>query len=163
MPETLLSDSSVLLFGREVTDLELVKDAHSGSTGAIADLLKADDATIARIYSFSFQNEFFDLASPALFVVRGEGTLVDSETVEQTGLSRLAGDLAEDLRVWVLDRGDVSVRLDVMTGSLDRILLDYELAEEGLQDFVRGGGQVGKPASLSGRSRRRGRWRSDDD
>ena len=64
-----------------------------------------------------------------------------------------------------MDRDDVSVRLDVMTGSVDRILLDYELAEEGLQDFVRGGAELGMPANLSGgrRPRRGRRWRSDDD
>ena len=50
-----------------------------------------------------------------------------------------------------------------MTGSFDRILLDHELAEDGLQGFVRGGGQVGQP-SRGGRGRgRRRRWRSDDE
>ena len=41
----------------------------------------------------------------------------------------------------------MSVRLDVMTGSFERILLDVELAEEGLQDFVRGGAELGQPST----------------
>jgi len=163
--ETLLSESTVLLFGRLVDDLKLDPKAHASGTGAIAELLKADDARIVRIYSFAYQNEFFNLASPALFVLRGDGSDVD-ETLANTGLSRLEGTLSEGLKYWAVDREDVTVRLDVMTGRVRRILLDFELTEEGLQDFVRGGSELGLPSNLSGGSRRpRGgrRWRSDDD
>ena len=162
--ESLLAESTVLLFGREITDNGLVEGAHADSSGAIAELLKADDATIARVYSFAYQNEFFDLASPALFVVRGKGTAVEGN-LDSTGLSRIEGTLAAGLSYWPVDRDDVTVRLDVMTGSVARILLDYELAEEGLLDFVRGGSELGLPSNLGGgrRPRRGRRLRSDDD
>jgi hypothetical protein len=164
MPETLLSESTVFLFGRVIGDLEIVPEPHEGATGAIAALLRDEDAEIARIFSFAYQNEFFDLASPALFVVRGEGTPVDG-SVETTGLSMVDGTLTAGLNYWAVDRDDVTVRLDVMTGAVARILLDYELAEEGLQDFVRGGSELGLPSNLSGnrRPRRGRRWRSDED
>jgi len=162
--ETLLSESTVLLFGRLVDDLKLDPKAHASGTGAIAELLKANDARIVRIYSFAYQNEFFNLASPALFVVRGDGSDVD-ETLANSGLSRLEGTLSKGLKYWPVDREDVTVRLDVVTGRVGRILLDYELAEEGLQDFVRGSAGIGAPSNLStGRRPRRGRrWRSDDE
>jgi hypothetical protein len=161
--ETLLSESTVLLFGRVIADLDIVAKPHQGGTTAIAELLRDRNAEIARVYGFAYQNEFFDLASPALFVVRGKGTVVDG-TLDTTGLARIEGILSKGLSYWPVDREDLTVRLDIMTGPFDRILLDYELAEDGLQDFVRGGGQVGQPAALGGRRRgRRGRWRSEDD
>ena len=81
---------------------------------------------------------------------------------------RLAGSpatLNPDLSVWTVDRDDLSVRLDIMTGSFDRILLDYELAEDGLQDFVRGGSELGTAVEPRRRAapRRGRRWRSDDE
>jgi hypothetical protein len=52
----------------------------------------------------------------------------------------------------------------MMTGTFDRILIEHEFAEEGLQGFVRGGGTLGTPTAVGGRARRRPRgWRSDDD
>jgi len=165
MPETLLSEPKIVLFGRLMDDLALKPGDYKPNHGAVAGLLRSEDARIARIYSFAYQNELVDLASPALFVVNGEGTSVDGK-VETQGLAHVLCGMAEDLRCWSVDRDDVSVRLDVSTGSYRRILLDYELADEGLQDFVRGSAGVGAPANLtgSGRRPRRGRrWRSEDD
>ena len=41
-----------------------------------------------------------------------------------------------------------------MAGTFARVLLDYELADTGLQDFVRGGNELG-PDPIARRSRRR--------
>ena len=35
-----------------------------------------------------------------------------------------------DMKVWVYDKGDFSMRLDVETGTFERILLEAELDEE---------------------------------
>jgi hypothetical protein len=165
MPETILSETTIHLFGRAVTDLTLNTEAYANNGGAVANALKAGNPTIARIYAFAFQNEYFDLASPALFIVQGEGAPVDQGSLDLTGYAGSPPTLNPDLRVWVHERNDLSVRLDIMAGSLDRILLDYELAEGGLQDFVRGTAGVGAPSNLSGgrRPRRGRRWRSDED
>ncbi|HVH03265.1 MAG TPA: hypothetical protein VM891_10030 [Amaricoccus sp.] len=165
MPETLLSESTVLLFGRPITDITLDKGKHGGK-GTLSALLAEPESRLARIYSFAYQNEIIDLASPAIFLVPVEGKPIgDAFRVETTGLAHDDGRFAGDLRYWAVDRHDLSIRLDVMTGSFGRILLDYELAEDGLQDFVRGGAELGKPAALDGgrRPRRGRRWRSDDD
>lgn len=160
MPENLLSETTVHLFGRAVDDLKL--DTKSYGSGVIADAVKSGK-TLARIYAFSFQNEFFDLTSPALFLVPGAGEKVE-ETLDLTGLARIPDELNPTLTVWRVERGDLTIRLDIMAGSFNRVLLDYELAETGLQDFVRGGGQLGTPTAVSSRGRSRSRgWRSEDE
>jgi hypothetical protein len=153
--ETLKSESTIWLFGRVVTDLELKNPPHAGKK-------------LARIYGFVFHNEYFDLGAPALFIVDDNGVPVkkndNAANAAATGLGVMPR-IAKDLTIWEHDILDESSRLDVMTGTFDRILLDVELAEEGMQDFVRGGNGVGLPTNLSARTRpRRGRrWRSDDD
>jgi hypothetical protein len=210
LPETLVGDSTIYLFGRVMKDIQLGLDEKDpepdpepdpyriGRDGRplrrlspnhfVIDQLRSPDAKIARIYAFSFQNEFFELVRPALFVVNGYGhTPLRSDDDRQdddmedrrgdertqrdyafplglTGLAQMGGNLATELRVWAYDRDDYSVRLDVMTGSFDRILIEHEFAEEGLQGFVRGGGTLGTPSAVSSHARRRPRrWRSDDD
>lgn len=163
MSETLLSEATVHLFGRESEDLKLDVSKYGDRSG-LARALKRADPRLARIYAFVFQNEYFDLASPALFVVDGPGEPVEPDRLASTGLAATPPDLSEDLTVWQQERGDLTIRLDVMTGSFDRVLLDYELADIGLQDFVRGGSQLGTPTAVNARARRRPRgWRSEDE
>jgi hypothetical protein len=180
LPETLVSDSTIWLFGRVMEDILLnpkrasddvyklrPKDPNAlgrrSPNHFVVDQLLEDDARLARIYAFSFQNELIDLATPALFVVNGDG--VDPQgLVGGTGLGEMLGTFGGGLKVWAYDRDDFSVRLDMTTGSFDRILLDHELAEEGIQGFVRGGAELGRPAPMGGRHRGRGRrWRSEDE
>ena len=66
MPETLLSEPKIVLFGRLMDDLALKPGDYKPNHGAVAGLLRSEDARIARIYSFAYQNELVDLASPAL-------------------------------------------------------------------------------------------------
>jgi len=66
------------------------------------------------------------LSRPALFLVHDDGTAVNKKTLELTGLAATASDFATDLLVWAYDKSDMSVRLDVETGTLDQILLDAE-------------------------------------
>ena len=180
MPDTLLSESIVHLFGSVMKDITVSATDYGG--GSLATALKANNTaavaargggravaakalTVARIYAFAFQNEFFELTSPALFLVSGEGdTLGDDPDLSKTGLARIPDKLNPSLSVWTVERDTLTVRLDVMAGSFNRVLLDYELAEGGLQDFVRGGGTLGTPTAVSSRARRRPRgWRSDDE
>ena len=201
LPETLLSDSTIYLFGRVMKDIEFVKNADRPyrlgggepplrrlhPNRLLAQQLTSDDATIARIYAFSFQNEFFELVKPALFVVNGDGEFPlrgenpknpedparDSPEIWQlrdygyptglTGIAESGGTIATDLRVWAYDRDDYSLRLDIMTGPFDRILIEHEFAEEGLQGFARGGNTLGTPTGVNSRRRRPRGWRSDDD
>jgi hypothetical protein len=162
MSETLLSEATVHLFGRESADLKLDVSEYDDRS-ALGRALKKRDPRLARIYAFVFQNEYFDLASPALFVVDGPGEAIEPDRLASTGLAATPPDLSEDLFVWRQERGDLTVRLDIMAGSFDRVLLDYELADSGLESYVRGGKELGMPGPLGARAARRRRWRSDDE
>lgn len=82
MPETLLSASEVLLFGRELEDLNLKRphpgvEKGRGYNKFLARQLTYEDfndARLARIYGFSFEGAFQELPAPAIFLVHGEGT-----------------------------------------------------------------------------------------
>jgi hypothetical protein len=81
MPETLLSSSEVLLFGRELADLRFshADDGEhpgagrgSGHNKFLAEQLMKD-ARLARIYAFAFEGAFHELPVPAVFLVHGQG------------------------------------------------------------------------------------------
>lgn len=156
MVETLLSTSEVLLFGRELRDIVLLKDEHPGvdkgrgfNKFLAAQLMSGEnnDARLARIYGFSFEGAFQELPSPAIFLVHGEGVNAtrwmspkdDGEVIDNapgrlasrapnepdlSGVGAAHFQIADDIRVWPYDKGDFSIRMDVMTGQLEQILLD---------------------------------------
>ena len=98
MAETLLSLSTVLLYGREVTDLKVFPKPTSNQdapddtdrdparlganrflqqqiSSGLGDAYR--NARIARIYGFSFEGHYYDLPQPTLFLVHGSGTLAE--------------------------------------------------------------------------------------
>jgi hypothetical protein len=99
MAETLLSISTVLLYGRIVTDLSINHTRSSttpipddvdssnlprlGRNNFLDHQLSADQNKpdkkpyVARIYGFSFEGHYYDLPKPSLFVVHGKGTLAE--------------------------------------------------------------------------------------
>lgn len=99
MAETLLSLSTVLLYGRKLDDLVLVPKP-AGGTKPVGDYdisapmrigannflqsqinsdrgEEAKAAGIARIFGFSYEGHYYDLPKPALFVVHGKGAPVE--------------------------------------------------------------------------------------
>jgi len=164
MPETLLSASEVLLFGRTLEDLEFTNPgAHPGKgkgrghNKLLGNQLE-NDAHLARIYAFSFEGAFYELPSPVVFVVHGDGTSVTAgnqpkfplpdpnlavaspgdpyNTVDVdhtsraplnpdvTGVAAADFQFADDILYWPYDKADYSIRMDVMTGQLEQILLE---------------------------------------
>jgi hypothetical protein len=173
--ESVLNVSSVYLFGRAVSDLNIVihdpdeidRPPFSGTNKFLRRQFKKPGARLARIFSFSFEGSMYELARPSLFLVHGEGHEVDAPLptgdyrrlgrapgrISRTGVGWQAGDFSMDIRVWVYDKGDFSMRLDVETGSFDHILLDAELDEEAWGGSGRSGsGRSGSGRSGSGRS-----------
>ena len=177
MAERLLNLSTVLLYGRRVEDLEVrysrpdttpIPNTAPGPTprlsannfldnqlgfGSNAD--PVDDgrrAFIARIYGFSFEGHYYDLASPTLFLVHGLGTLAEGPlpsnltesqrysrapgTADRTGMGSQLGSFASDIRVWSYDKADFSIRLNASTGTLDEILLETELSGDRLKTQI---------------------------
>jgi hypothetical protein len=164
--ETLLSPSSILLYGRVVQDLQLqfenfdhrgpnsIQDPpkRRGANRFLQEQLAHPDATLARIYSFSYEGYYYDLPKPAIFVVHGPGVAADlvlkhdpdkrlartPAGIDRTGRAEPEQSPSYDLKVWVYDKGDFSLRLDVESGPFEQILLDAALASESLTSAYSG-------------------------
>lgn len=187
MPETLLSPSGVLLYGRVVTDLTVNVPAapvqpntppvgqplpapaqppdpepHNppprlGDNNFLQRQLRAHAgndhliARIARIYGFSYEGHYYDLAKPALFLVHGDGVRAERpgrdpaqgqqqppftrvargpDDADRTGVASTERAFSEEMLVWAYDKGDFSIRLDVETGTFEQILLEVELSAD---------------------------------
>lgn len=171
--ERLLSLSTVLLYGRCLVDLQIrytppkttpTPDNFEGAPPRLSANNFLDEqlgfgtgndqrrAYIARIYGFSFEGHYYDLARPTLFVVHGPGTLAEGPvpsgsseaqrysrapgTVDRTGLGSQLGSFASDMFVWSYDKADFSIRLDASTGTLEQILLETELTGDRLKTQI---------------------------
>lgn len=168
--ESILGLSSIYLFGRVVSDLSVVtndpdeadRPAQSGSNKFLREQFKHPAARLARIFSFAFEGTMYDLSRPSLFLVQGTGDDIDAPLpagvyarlarapgrISRTGVGWQDGEFSMDMRVWVYDKGDFSMRLDVESGTFDQILLDAELDD----DFWGSSGRSGSGRSGSGRS-----------
>lgn len=163
MPETLLSPSNVVLFGRIVEDLDVVVPNRpppappppgpdprhgpfamdrTGPNRFLETQLADPNVAFARIYGFSYEGRYYDLPWPTLFLVHGPG--VPAETVpgagrvsrapeepDHTGMAAQDFSLADNLMAWSYDRADLSIRMDVDSGSFEQILLDLILGGGG--------------------------------
>lgn len=168
MPETLLSPSNLLIYGRIVEDIRIVHteidpnrrdeealhrpfvEPRRGANRFLEDQLREPDAQLARIYAFSYEGHYYDLAKPALFLVHGDGeraemradaqprAAVAPEQADLTGVATEDYSYSEDIRVWSYDKGDFSIRLDIQTGPFDQILLDAELDAERMRSYFGG-------------------------
>lgn len=175
--ETLLSVSAVYLFGRLISDLTVAGEVDPddedrprsiGANRFLRGQVRNKNAALARIYAFSFEGAMYELDRPSLFIVHGGGQDPDAPgpenadfallsrspgRVTKTGVGRQSGAFSRDMRVWVYDKGDFSVRLDVETGTFEHILLAAELDEESWSSGGRSGsGRSGSGRSGSGRS-----------
>ncbi len=151
MPETLLSESNILLYGRVLTDLT-VRRAGAGETEEeihrptvdprpsvnpfLTPQLENLDSQLARIYGFSYQGHYYDLAKPVIFLVQGDG--VDPQLprpaedrvsrapaeADRTGVAATSATFSEDMQMWSYDKSDFSIRLDVESGPFEQILLE---------------------------------------
>jgi hypothetical protein len=98
---------------------------------------------LARIYAFSFEGAFYQLARPAIFLVHGLGTPVgdwfNPSTLDQVGVAAREWDFSgnsslsvpygspQDICCWEYEKGDFSLRLDLDAGPFEQILLQAAL------------------------------------
>jgi hypothetical protein len=143
MSETLLTPTTIKLFGRIVKGLSYDPAATTGTGLGDNKFLQRqlevsgkDPAKLARIYAFSFEGAYYQLPNPAIFLVHGEGKAVgnwqDPSTLEQTGVAGRGWDFsgnsaATDLFYWEYEKGDFSLRLDIEAGPFEQILLAASL------------------------------------
>ncbi|WP_424831940.1 hypothetical protein [Ruegeria sp.] len=100
-----------------------------------------DDARFAKIYGFAYEGTYFDLPEPTIFLVHGEGDSATdgdspgglaSRAPNNPTLSGVAAadfQIADDIRVWDYDKADYTIRMDVMTGMFEQVLLDVCLGD----------------------------------
>jgi hypothetical protein len=176
--ESLLSGSTVLLFGKVLQDItlnhrvynrrgtpprrgvnKLLQDPLAYGPDSDPHVRPEDASLLARIYGFSHQGQYFELAPPAIFLVHGIGDDPEalrpfdqqdsarqftqgSTILDKAGVALQLGHFAQDVRVWSYDKSDFSLRLDEASGMLEQILLQAELDSDG--DYPQfGGGKVG--------------------
>ena len=173
--ESLLNVSAVYLFGKELSDLTIIgkkdpkddtRPARKGENNFLRRQVRNGEAKVARIYAFSFEGCMYELTRPSLFIVHGPGEDPDAPPPSEEKYRRLArspgrvtksgvglqdGSFSMDMKVWVYDKGDFSMRLDVETGTFERILLDAELDDEASGGRSSGGRSSGGRSS-GGRS-----------
>lgn len=160
MAETLLSPSNILLYGRELKDLQIAqikdgddgKDSHTpftvrrtGVNRQLEEQLAANNAIIARIYGFSYEGIYCDLPRPALFLVHGPGEPVTKPAAERnnTNVARAPGEpsltgvaaadfqFVDGLMAWSYDTADQTIRMDVEAGTFHQVLLDMYFGSGG--------------------------------
>jgi hypothetical protein len=105
----------------------------------------------ARIYGFSFDGYYHELMRPTNFLVHGDGHPVTDDAFigvparsprdpSQTGVGAADFQIAGRMRVWVYDRADLTIRMDLDGGRFEDILLGFEIGDDFDPD---GGGSVG--------------------
>ncbi|WP_170328998.1 hypothetical protein [Ruegeria arenilitoris] len=106
-----------------------------GKNNQLADQL-GDDARIARIYAFAYEGTHYELPEPILMLVHGEGESATDgnkpgdlaarapNDPSLSGVSAADYQIANDIRVWDYDKADYTMRMDVMTGQFEQVLLD---------------------------------------
>lgn len=180
--ETLLGISAIYLFGRELTDVVLkggdyqsLIGSPAGANNFLRGQFSAKDPTLARIYAFSFEGTFIELSRPAIFLVHGGGSNPDDPpprnidgdieydrlyrspgSSARTGLGSQIGALAKDMKVWIYDRSDLSMRLDAQAGTFEQILLSAEVSMDprGMASggMSRSGGALSRSGGVMSRS-----------
>ena len=95
-----------------------------------------EKARLARIYGFSYEGTYYDLPEPTVFLVHGEGESPTDGNKPGNLASRAPNDpsltgvaaadyqIANDIRVWNYDKADYTIRMDVMSGQFEQVLLD---------------------------------------
>ena len=152
--ETLLSPSNVWLFGRKVADLTIdtavshdpfIAGNQSNNNFLSNQLgeVGGEKPVFARIYGFAYAGVYYELETPALYLVHGDGQEAATPAKSggaggnarfarapnepsRTGIAAADFQFADDLKVWAFDKGDFSIRMDVSSGPLEQILLDME-------------------------------------
>lgn len=138
--ESLLTASAVKLYGRVIAGLSVnVANARDelGANRFLREQLEAGEPQLARIYGFSYHGSYSALSRPAIFLVHGDGVPANGgassthQALDLTGKAYDCCEFADGIMVWEYDRGDFSLRLDIDSGPLERILIDAEERSEG--------------------------------
>ncbi|WP_187428929.1 hypothetical protein ROLI_036400 [Roseobacter fucihabitans] len=124
MSESLFESTSIVLFGREVDDLAIIKKGISTAT-----TFSKETNQFARIYGFTYDATYFEIPTPVLFMMSTKG--VKASTVDVPGPNPKEKKFFESLLAWTVKQTDKTVRLDVDQGKFEDVLLSMMLGEGG--------------------------------
>ena len=128
--EDVLDPSRVRLFGVPFVSLKLVPEEirrYRYSNKLLQQKMLQADTMLARIYGFSYEGQYHKLAKPLVFVVHGPGrSRLENRPASVTnwGMENKDFQFADDVRVWEMDKEDLTLRIDIVSGFLSDILLD---------------------------------------
>ncbi len=139
--ENLLSPTAVKLYGVPFIGLEVcrtnkverdsakndrVAAGKVGATGLdsrvkndLERILSRADASLARIYAFTYEGVLHMLPRPTVFLVVGEGRSTTGDDM----IAARDWNLGVDIKKWEVDRYDMGLRLDIESGLMEDILL----------------------------------------
>jgi len=133
---SLLAPSAVRLIGREFFALNPAMPAKAekdpGYKGqSLPRALEGGNLKLAYIFAFTHEGRYTPFHSPALFFVKGPGEDVKpGKDIDpaRLGLAHLDGTItfASDLKYWIYDRSDQTIRLDLASGTLQQLVIDSE-------------------------------------
>jgi len=97
---------------------------------------RGEKPQLAKVYGFAYEGTYYDLPTPVIFLVHGPGQSATEGNSPGNLASRAPNDpdkngvgaadfqIANDIMVWNYDKADQTMRMDVMTGMLEQVLLD---------------------------------------
>lgn len=135
--DDLLDPSRVRLFGVPFIALRLAPNdlrKYTHGNKLLETQLANPKAGLARIYGFSFEGQYTKLCRPSVFLVHGPGrSRLENRpaSVSNWGSEIKDFQFADDVRVWEMDKEDVTLRLDIETGFLADVLLDPMMNDDG--------------------------------
>ncbi|MFK7881771.1 hypothetical protein [Roseobacter sp.] len=122
MSESLFTSASIVLFGREVDDLAIIKKGLSTAT-----TFSKEKNQFARIYGFTYDGIYYDIATPVLFMMSTKGKA--ASTVDVPGPNPKEKKFYESLLAWTVKQTDETVRLDIDQGKFQDVLLGMMLGD----------------------------------
>ncbi|MCB1883543.1 MAG: hypothetical protein KDG89_06025 [Geminicoccaceae bacterium] len=131
MNDDIFSNRAVWLIGRAFDGLaidegEVARLGHATVPPA-GRKDQGEAVRLARIYAFTLGGHYVALARPAVFLVRGEGQKLSDPAVA-AGLVVKPQEFADSgALAWAADRDDMTLRLDIETGSVAELLVAPEV------------------------------------
>ena len=121
MVEKLLSISEVHLYGEKVDDMKYIDPPGK-------DPKNPNIKCFVRVFGYGFESDYYSLDAPIIMLLDKDK---EAELSKKNTPEDVIKSFPTDIRAWIIDKSDRSVRLDELTGTIEEILLEVELGGGG--------------------------------
>jgi hypothetical protein len=121
MVEKLLSISEVHLYGEKVDDMKYIDPSPK-------DPKNPNIKCFVRVFGYGFEGDYYSLDAPIIMLLDKDK---EAELSKKNTPEDVIKSFPTDIRAWIIDKSDRSVRLDELTGTIEEILLEVELGGGG--------------------------------